>query len=69
MRTERVAELVALLGWAGGAVVRVWLEWLWFLFRASLARAPCELLNLLHMFALSQRAAASRTSNDRELIY
>ena len=55
-RTERVAELVALLGWAGGAVVRVRLEWLWFLFRASLARAPCALLNLLHFSSLSQLA-------------
>ena len=38
-----------------------------FLSRASLARATSALLNLLHLFALSQRAAASRASNDREL--
>ena len=38
--------------WAGVAVVRVRLDWLWFLFRASLARAPSALLNLLHFSSL-----------------
>ena len=70
MRTERVAELVALLGWAGGAVVRVRLEWLWFL-SSCLTRTRtvrvAELVALL--LALTARIVVKRVLGRRRLYH
>ena len=70
MRTESDAELAALLGWASGAVVRIRLEWLWFLFSCfTRTRTVCvaELVALL--LALTARIVVKRVLGRRRLYH